>query len=52
VAAMIFWSAFLSPRFRHLTGRDEERYPEQDYYRRDDEEDERPHRSKPPPIPD
>lgn len=52
VAALIFWTTALSPRFRQFTGREEERYPEMDYDPREDFEEARPRRRGPPPIPD
>ncbi len=38
VAGLILWTSVLSPRFRSLTGRDEYRYPERDYYPGEDED--------------
>lgn len=50
VLSVIFWFGILSPRFRTFTMRQDERFPEADYYPEHEEEPRR--RSGPPPLPD
>ncbi len=53
LAALLFWTTLLSPRFRVFTGREEEKYPEMEHDPRADFAEERPRRRRgPPPIPD
>jgi hypothetical protein len=53
IAAVVFWTAFLAPRFRAFTGREEVRYPEN--YHDPHEKDNAPRppgsRREPPPLP-